>query len=153
MQPITSLPAVQAAIAQFKLLLDPGARSQIALSELYRVRPVATAPKHWPLDYGEVWGNPVGGGVYLHFDEHDRLLYIGKAVCIGSRLANYYKKGSGQACLVHHERLDEEGVIGTRIVKCSGDIQFLAPALEWYLIFHCPTPLNIHGRNWAPPES
>jgi hypothetical protein len=150
-QPIP-LETVRQTIGEFKELIDPAFRSQIDLTEVYRCRSMRGNQVHWPDFYDTAWGRNVAGGVYLHFDEDDNLLYVGKAVSIGARLACYYVHANyphDRSCRVIDAQLEAAGGSGIRVIPLDGRVQFLTPALEWFLIFHLNPPLNTQGRNWA----
>src|SRR5687767_933294 len=116
------LPEVVTAIANFAEFLNPNI-SGLVLSASYQMRKLGTVEPDWPKSYVDVWGGEesVGGGVYLHFNEDDELLYVGVAACIGTRLAAYYK---GKDQIVHKE-LERENGSRTRVVRFADKIKYL----------------------------
>lgn len=149
------LAEVMRAINDFKLILDPGIRSEIELTPAYRVRQSGTEPAHWPANWEDAWGRVVKSGVYLHFNEDDALLYVGKAVSVPARLAAYYAyvdRYRDRSCRVLHEGLAAAGGCGVRAIGLTDKLRFLGPSLEWFLIHQLNPPLNTHGRNWEPAD-
>jgi len=98
----------------------------------------------WPA----VWPYAHRAGVYAFFDEHDQLLYVGKASMrntIGSRLASYcgYADGRNSPCRLYHAwRTSPKYVC---VVAVPQNSRFEAPALEEYLISTLQPPENSRG--------
>jgi hypothetical protein len=150
------LSAVVNAIDEFKVILEPGIRSQIGLTDVYRVRQSRSGAAHWPANWEDAWGHLVKSGIYLHFNEDDALLYVGKAVSVPARLAAYYAyadRHRDKSCRVLHEGLAAAGGCGVRAIGLTDKLRFLGPSLEWFLIHHLNPPLNTQGRNWEPTDS
>ena len=85
----------------------------------------------------------------MHFDEDDKLLYVGKAVSLAVRLTAYYKNTDyprDMSCYVNDARLSEHGGSGIRVIVLEGPLKILAPSLEWHLIETLNPPLNKLGR-------
>jgi hypothetical protein len=140
----SSLEQILAALTSFKSLIDPGLRDGIQLSELYRVRSQRNNEVHWPKNWEDVWGRKVTGGVYFHFDEDDRLLYVGVSVALMVRLNSYYKYVDyprDLSCFVNDGRLTERGS-GIRVIILDDPLRILAASLELHLIETLRPPLN-----------
>ena len=91
----------------------------------------------------------------LHFDEDDKLLYIGTAVSLAVRLNFYYKYVDyprDMSCYVNDARLLELGGSGIRVIILEGPLRILAPSLERHLIETLHPPLNKLHRVDAPGE-
>lgn len=147
------LDTVRERLAQFVDLLAPKHQALIQLSKPYQMRKLRDAMEDWPKKYEEIWGAPVIGGVYLHFNEDDELLYVGMAVCIGRRLNAYYKYMDyprDQSCRIADEALEAKGASRVRVVKLNDELKFLIPALEWFLIEVLDPPLNKQRRRTKP---
>ena len=139
---------VENCLEEFKQFLAEGSRQKISLSKPYRFIDSKLGKPHWPANYATEWGE-VGPGVYFHFNEEDRLLYIGKAVSIGSRLGAYFKHTdlpSDTTCKIIDPQLEKYGSRAVRVVALPDELDFLAPSLEWFLIQRLPTPVNVQGK-------
>lgn len=145
----SSLEKISASLQSFKSLLDPSLRDLVQLTEVYRTRSLRGNDVHWPKNWEDVWGRKATSGVYLHFDEDDKLLYVGKAVSLAVRLTAYYKNTDyprDMSCYVNDARLSEHGGSGIRVIVLEGPLKILAPSLEWHLIETLNPPLNKLGR-------
>jgi len=140
-------------LESFKVNLVPESlRGKIRLTSRYELFEGRHGKPHWPENYGKVWGNEGGTGVYLHFNADDLLLYVGKAVSIGGRLGAYFEYGDQRACRIKYEPLKDS--VGVRAIVLDGEpLKFLTPSLEWYLIDKLDPPVNKqHKRNnWLGP--
>lgn len=150
---------VEAALEEFRGLLNSSLQPKLKLTELYRVRSLGKAKEediHWPKQYEEVWGDPwgnkeVGAGVYLHFNEDDQALYVGKAVSLGDRLGAYFQHVDyprDQACKVVDNKLDDDNhkTCGVKVIPMPANLRLLTPALESFLIEKLNPPVNTQGR-------
>lgn len=139
------------AVDEFKRLIAPELLGQIRLSDPYYMVDCPARKAHWPpTSYGEVWSGGPWSGVYLIFDRSDVLLYVGKAVSIGTRMNAYFQ--GRDASRVVDTRLAEKDAGIVRIVALNDDgsgIHYLAPALEWFLISKLGPPCNTHYRAFA----
>lgn len=141
---------VEEALSELKRFLATDVSQRIYLTNIYRVRKMQEKAPHWPTNYGDVLRSPtdeavnLGAGVYLHFDANDTLLYIGKAVSIGTRLGAYFQYDEQRACKIIDIALEESH--GVRCVPLDEEIAFLAPAIELFLIQHLSPPVNRQGK-------
>ena len=140
MEKLISLDEVSRAIESFKSDVVPEhLRNEIRLTSQYELFDGPHGKRHWPQTYGEIWGNSGNTGVYLHFDANDSLLYVGKAVSIGSRLGAYF--GGRSECRIKDDALKDS--VRLRAVILDGEtLKFLTPSLEWYLIDRLDPPVN-----------
>ena len=127
-----SIEKIAASLQSFKQLLDPSLRDHVQMTDVYRVRSQRGYDVHWPKNWEDVWGQKATSGVYLHFDEDDKLLYIGKAVSLTVRLNNYYKYVDyprDMSCYVKDGRLLELGGSGIRVIILDGpqNVPFFGP--------------------------
>ena len=139
------VPRVEAELSAFTALLDPAIRGGIRLSDPYQMTQVREADADWPKGYGSIWGEPVVGGVYLHFTRDDLLLYVGMAVSLGNRLGDYFKHAdfpSDKTCKIIDPELERLGACKVRVIKLDDRLKYLAPAIEWYLIEKLDPPIN-----------
>lgn len=146
--PSASVEDVLAAIDVFRQLVAAELRNELKLTDLYRVRSGTCGLVHWPECYDKVWRtNQLAAGVYMHFNDEDQLLYVGKATSIGNRLAAYFKNANfpiDKTCTIIDPALHAS--IGVRSVLMNGKLRFLTPALECFLIETLNPPVNKQGR-------
>jgi hypothetical protein len=154
---LKTVESVGKAIDEFKAkFLNELVSQKIQLTPVYRARSTRGEVVHWPDQYEVAWGRSATSGVYLHFNEDDLLLYVGKAASLGPRLACYYIHADyprDRSCKVIDPRLEREGGSGIRVIPLDEELAFLAPALESYLIYHLDPPLNTQGRNRTIADS
>lgn len=83
---------------------------------------------------------PPTPGVYRWFDPNGRLLYVGKAKSLCSRLLTYFAANPSD------EKMRRIREMGSRIVWEETALEFLALVREQELIAHCRPPLNAQGQ-------
>jgi hypothetical protein len=114
-----------------------------AISELYALFPEdpasANARHKWP----DTWPYNESPGVYLIFGADMRLLYVGKASRIGSRLGAYFQyEKSTRGCRIAHATWKTRPMF---VVTVALEKAFEASGLEAYLIGELQPSENIQG--------
>lgn len=151
---------VDLALNNFKRILRDEIQKEIILSPQYRMVGNQGAEPHWPASYKSVWRKEPGNGVYIIFDESDHVIYVGKSVCIGTRLAAYFAyddaelpdQPKSKKCKIIDSAIRDASGVSVRAVVLSesreirSPLDALGPALEAYLIAHLDPPVNKNGR-------
>jgi hypothetical protein len=92
--------------------------------------------------------NSSAGGVYLIFDRHDYLLYIGKADGLGARLGAHFgwnaDRTAGRA-----KNATLKDAYAVRTIGLPDESRFEAAAIEAFLIRKLDPGLNVVGRDPA----
>lgn len=84
---------------------------------------------------------PRAPGVYLFRDSAGRVLYVGKATNLRSRVRSYFSTDERRkigSLLAQTERIDHK--------RCASE--FEAAVLEVRLIHHCEPPFNVEANRW-----
>jgi len=112
-------------------------RPRLECSDLYALFPEglpSPAKKQWP----DTWPYSERSGVYLIFSRTGKLLYVGKAWAIGSRLSTYFQYDSprreSRTCKIVHDWRGDEQPFYVATVAVPTDSIFEAAALEEFLI-------------------
>jgi len=98
--------------------------------------------EYWP--HRREWGEGPGGGgvagVYFPFDEAGSLVYVGKAVCLATRLSTYFRIGPDKKAVATSEK--SEGVRTVRVISLPPGHGFEAAAVESFMIQKLSPPRN-----------
>jgi excinuclease UvrABC nuclease subunit len=100
-------------------------------------------------DFSKQYPNSEFPGVYVFLDEHQQILYVGKASYnnyIGPRLGAYFKRGNEDKSAGVPKVKYYEAVRYLVTIKVPENRAFEAPAIEEFLIKELNPPLNVIGR-------
>jgi len=114
-----------------------------AISEPYALFPEDLASAHARYKWPDTWPHNESPGVYLIFGADMKLLYVGKATRIGSRLGAYFQyEKDTRGCRIAHATWKTRPMF---VVTVALEKAFEANALEAYLIAELQPPENIQG--------
>ena len=139
--------AIVGAINEFLTFLSEDYRKEVSLSkQKYQFQNTESRLADWPANYRDVFRDSddrpkeLKNGVYLFFDKSDKLIYVGHAVSIGSRLGSYFQYDTDRSCKVKKDMF-KDATYG-RVISLPENLKFLGPSLECFLIARLSPPLN-----------
>ena len=114
-------------------LRHPGLR-RLVVSDLYALFPDEPPGINAKLKWPGPWPNGDNPGVYLMFDVRLKLLYVGKAWSLNSRVSSYfrYTNDGKRRCEMRHHWKHTPAFVAT--IAVDADKFFEAAGLEEYLI-------------------
>lgn len=112
---------------------------QFLYSEIY-----ALYPKNNEYGWPNTWPNNLKAGIYALLDANYNVVYIGKAQCLGARLAHYFKYGNSNECVLNDDRVKDIFFIKNYATK--DDEKYACLSLEEYLISTLNPVYNTRSR-------
>jgi DNA polymerase III subunit epsilon len=135
-----AFPDAEACAGVFHSLLELGGRLGIlTLGDLREAMRARGQPHYAKIRLADAL--PHARGVYLFRDRHDRVLYVGKATDLRSRVKSYFygdERKRVRDLLARTERVEHR--------ECRSDLESLVT--EARLISHHEPPYNRRGRTW-----
>ena len=115
----------------------------LSVSELYcldkRLSEGVPDDHVWPAR----WPQAARPGVYFLLGAERKLLYIGRADNLGTRLSNYFRYGEDRQCVPKDDWADRPPCFLLTVAVAE---KFEASSLEEYLIDRLDPPTNVRGR-------